>query len=76
MLSFILKIENIFNSKKYRYFDMFLGFLFLAYCLYLFLLHNEIKYSFLILGIVSLIFGIFDLTRKIKLYIQRKMLGL
>lgn len=76
MLSFILKIENIFNSKKYRYFDMFLGFLFLGYCLYLFLLHNEIKYSFLILGIVSLIFGIFDLTRKIKLYIQRKMLGL
>lgn len=76
MLSFILKIENIFNSKKYRYFDMFLGFLFLCYCLYLFLLHNEIKYSFLILGIVSLIFGIFDLTRKIKLYIQRKMLGL
>lgn len=76
MLAFILKIENIFNSKKYRYFDMFLGFLFLSYCLYLFLLHNEIKYSFIIFGVISLIFGFFDLTRKIKLYIQRKMLGL
>ncbi len=76
MLAFILKIENIFNSKKYRYFDMFLGFLFLSYCLYLFLLHNEIKYSFIFFGIISLIFGFFDLTRKIKLYIQKKMLGL
>lgn len=76
MLGFILKIDSIFNSKKYRYFDMFLGFLLLSYCLYLFLLHNEIKYGLILCGVISLFFGFFDVTRKLKLYIQKKMLGL
>lgn len=76
MFSFFIKLDNFFKSKKYRYFDIFLGVSFLFYCLYLFLVHNEINYTFIFFGFLGLLLGIFDVTRKINIYIQKKMLGL
>lgn len=76
MLKFFFKLNNLFLSKNYRYFDIFLAVLGFCYCLYYFFIHNEIKQVVLFLSIFGLILGTFDLTRKFNTYIQKKMLGL
>ena len=76
MFRFFLKMDEILKSEKYRYFDIFLGISFLLYCLYSFLVNNVIEYWLLAFGALGLILGIFDVTRKITVKLQRSMLGL
>jgi hypothetical protein len=75
-LKFFIKLNNLFLSTKYRYFDMFLAFLGYTYCLYCFMVNNEIKYFIILFSTLGLLLGLFDFSRKANMFIQRKMLGL
>lgn len=74
MLRLLFKISIFCNSEKYKYVDIFLGLLFLLYFFYLFFLKNESGYYILLSSVTFLIFGIFDLTRKIKNQIENKII--
>jgi hypothetical protein len=76
MFGFFLKLEELLKSEKYRYFDIFLGCCVILYCLYSFLVNNVIEYWFLVFGFIGLLLGLFDVTRKLTIKIQRSMLGL
>lgn len=76
MFRFFFKLDEIMKSEKYRYFDIFLGGSILLYCLYSFLVNNVIEYLLLGFGLLGLFLGMFDITRKLTIKLQRSMLGL
>lgn len=71
MLGFILKLQNIMLSEKYKYFDMFLSILGLLYCIYAYVINNNIEYLILCFSLLGFVFSYFDITRKI----NKKLLG-
>lgn len=63
-MDFIFKINKFMLSDKYRYVDMVIGVIFLLYAMYLYTSQQNINYFYIISGIIILILGITDFTRK------------
>jgi len=74
MLNLFIKINHFFLSENYRYFDIFLGFCGLLYCFYVFNTSGNIEYLIISFSVMGILFGVFDITRKINAYLQSKML--
>tara|TARA_B100000700_G_scaffold331796_1_gene468943 strand:+ start:45819 stop:46055 length:237 start_codon:yes stop_codon:yes gene_type:complete len=64
MFRTLLKINSFFHSNYYKYLDITVGLLFIAYFTYNFLLEKSYTFTPLILGLLFVIAGITDFSRK------------